>query len=64
MKLRINNMDEEKVIDALRKARVFINSVKGWKEEPLCSIYDLLEMFDGNEVEDIDRALMEFGIIC
>ena len=59
--------DNEKLIDALRKARIYIRSVEAWRNE-FQSKYDLEQIFEayteGGEVEAIEAALAELGVIC
>ena len=58
-------MNKAIIIDALRKARIYIRSVKAWREtvdDP--QLESMLEEWtEGGEITDIDRALAEFGMI-
>jgi len=60
-------MKEEIVINALRKARIYINTVQTWHRLPVTQKPDMDTLLDtwtaGGEVEAIDSALQEFGII-
>jgi len=60
-------MNDKIIIDALRKARIYINSAESWNKEHLPVHLSFKEMLDawteGGEIEAIDRALQELGII-
>jgi len=61
--------DNEKLIDALRKARKYIRTVEAQRVQPCTSSMDefisILNAFtDGDEVEAIEDALAELGVIC
>ena len=59
-------MNNEIIIEALRKARIYIRSVEAWREtvdDPLDFDVLLNEWTEGGEITDIDRALAEFGMI-
>lgn len=58
-------MDTEKLITALRKARVYIRSVEAWRNE-FQSKYDLEQLLEcwteGDEIKAIEDALGELGV--
>jgi len=59
-------MNEDIIIEGLRKARIFIRSVEAWREEanPIATLDEVLEEWaKGGEVEAIDEALRELGYI-
>jgi len=59
-------MNNEIIIEALRKARIYIRSVEAWRgtiDDPLDFDVLLNEWTEGGEITDIDRALAEFGMI-
>ena len=59
-------MNNEIIIEALRKARIYIRSVEAWREtvdDPLDFDVLLNEWTEGGEIEAIDTALAELGLI-
>ena len=57
--------NNEIIIEALRKARIYIRSVKAWREtvdDPQLESM-LNEWTEGGEITAIDKALAELGLI-
>ena len=60
------NDDSETIIDALRKARKYIRTVEAWGKQTAAKDalnVMLREWTDGGEVEAIEDALAELGVI-
>ncbi len=58
--------DKETIITALRKARIYIRSVEAWQDNPgnYTDVFAMIKDWSGGgEVEAIEAALAELGII-
>ncbi|MBC8393353.1 MAG: hypothetical protein H8E17_12405 [Deltaproteobacteria bacterium] len=59
--------DNEKLIDALRKAWIYIRTVEALRDDynMSTSMINLMDGYtEGGEVEAIEAALAELGVIC
>jgi len=55
-------MNEKIIIEALRKARIYINTVEAF-EDQIAGLNILSDYITGDEIEAIDRALLEVGYV-
>lgn len=58
--------DADTIITALRKARIYIRSVETWHENtgPYKSVFEMLDDWtEGGEIEAIEAALLELGVM-